>query len=785
MKKFISLFICIFAVTLLLQTVLAEENLNNKITSVIKGNVSIKNSNGNPEDAVITCNGVSVSPYRNGNYDMSIQYYKKDEVKQFEITASLKGYDTLKATWSPQDKKPVNFVFSNKNKEKSEILTATIKGNAIFEDKALHKGITITCGDISTKTDVDGDYIMKINYIKSENKEFLVKASFDGYRTQEINWIPGNVTDINFVLKNGVAIEKSDAVITGKVTINGNDSPDKVTINYNGFSAKPDSDGNYSMNVKYSKDENGNSFYVTSSLIGYKTQKLNWNPENNKDINFTMEKIKSSGDVTLSGYIETNSGSPIENVKLYFGNIETMTDKNGFYEIKLQKGSTGTLKPLKFGFNFNPSAVDIKGIKENKSDINFKSIETDYVNNTNLNDNKINIDFSTSDDNYKKANLKINSSIYNGISTCSITKDFLEKILNVSEGKDTIVISHNLTETDKINNYKFEISKDIINNLKNTTNLDILLSSPIGEILITNEDLNKFSSSVNNNAIIAINNKGSNILEIKILDGAVKVNNTENLKVFLPYTKEMNINNLSIFTTYGDIKSEIKYITVNKLKNTIEFNINGNTIIELSEKTNNINSANNISLASSFRFNNFINIENNWAKDSIKYIFEKGFFSDIENKELDPDEPITRAMVSSIFYNIEKKPKAKKISFSDVKENDYFYDAVSWAVENKIANDIGNNSFAPNQFITIERFADMIYKYAKSKNIDVSDIEEISIKNFNDYSQISDWAISPISYCLNSGIIFSENADSLRPKDNITIAEASFIIQQFLENNKL
>lgn len=145
--------------------------------------------------------------------------------------------------------------------------------------------------------------------------------------------------------------------------------------------------------------------------------------------------------------------------------------------------------------------------------------------------------------------------------------------------------------------------------------------------------------------------------------------------------------------------------------------------------------------------------------------------------------PITRAMFVTILYRMENEPEVNTENvFSDIHGDEYYAAAVGWAKENNIVTGISDTEFAPDNNITREQIAAMIYRYAKYKGAVQADLSKETL-NYADHDKISDYAAEAVEYCKEFGIMQGKDNNSFAPKDNATRAEAAAILQRFTENN--
>jgi len=111
-------------------------------------------------------------------------------------------------------------------------------------------------------------------------------------------------------------------------------------------------------------------------------------------------------------------------------------------------------------------------------------------------------------------------------------------------------------------------------------------------------------------------------------------------------------------------------------------------------------------------------------------------------------------------------------SFSDVDMTDWYCKAIEWSFKNEVATG-SDGKFTPNTNITREQMAVMLYNYAKYAGLDVSNVEGMPIREFNDFENISSWAMMPIQWAMNAGILSGSSKGSFTPKAGATRAEAA------------
>ncbi len=171
-----------------------------------------------------------------------------------------------------------------------------------------------------------------------------------------------------------------------------------------------------------------------------------------------------------------------------------------------------------------------------------------------------------------------------------------------------------------------------------------------------------------------------------------------------------------------------------------------------------------------------------WFRKAVDYVSGKGLMSGVDQDTFAPTLLTNRAMLVTILWRMEGSPTSEQATtFKDVKANDYFYNAVLWAAGNKIVSGVSETSFAPNDSITREQLAAILYRYAVYKGYDVTQ-GGMAVREFSDYESISDYARGSVAWAVNTGIVSGKGNNTLDPKGVATRAEVASMLMRFCEN---
>lgn len=171
-----------------------------------------------------------------------------------------------------------------------------------------------------------------------------------------------------------------------------------------------------------------------------------------------------------------------------------------------------------------------------------------------------------------------------------------------------------------------------------------------------------------------------------------------------------------------------------------------------------------------------------WYHLSVDYVLTHKMMNGVSSRAFAPNANLTRGMLVQILYNLEGKPKGTAANFSDVQADAWYAEAVGWAASNKVVTGYADGTFRPNAAVTREQAAAILYRYAKSKDIDVSVGENTNILSYVDVQQASEYAIPALQWAVGAGVLNGKNGDRLAPTGTATRAEIAAIMQRWCEN---
>ena len=176
-----------------------------------------------------------------------------------------------------------------------------------------------------------------------------------------------------------------------------------------------------------------------------------------------------------------------------------------------------------------------------------------------------------------------------------------------------------------------------------------------------------------------------------------------------------------------------------------------------------------------------------WFFEAVMFVYQNNLMNGTSATTFSPNDATTRAQIATIFYRMAGSPAVENTNpFTDVPYGpgtDWYYDAVLWVQQNGIMQGYGDNLFGPGDPVTREQLAVIFYNYAKLKGYDTTASGDLS--GFTEAGDLSPWAQEAMKWAVGSGVMSGKGNGILDPKGTATRAEIAAMLQNFIEKNNL
>ena len=165
-----------------------------------------------------------------------------------------------------------------------------------------------------------------------------------------------------------------------------------------------------------------------------------------------------------------------------------------------------------------------------------------------------------------------------------------------------------------------------------------------------------------------------------------------------------------------------------------------------------------------------------WFYDAVAYVYENGMMEGTSDTTFVPDMALSRAMVAQVLYNLEEQPEAAaSAGFPDVAADAWYADAVNWAAESGVVTGYDTGAFGPEDAVTREQLAVMLYRYAQYNGYDVTASAD------SDAASVSAYAETAMSWAVGEELFQGVGASLLSPSTSASRAEVATILMRFTQ----
>ena len=177
---------------------------------------------------------------------------------------------------------------------------------------------------------------------------------------------------------------------------------------------------------------------------------------------------------------------------------------------------------------------------------------------------------------------------------------------------------------------------------------------------------------------------------------------------------------------------------------------------------------------------------NDWSHEGIDYCVRRSLMVGTGAGTFSPGMNCSRAQIVQILYNLsgDKTDYSRYyLPFTDVAPDAWYYDAVAWAYTNNVVSGTSETTFAPNDVITREQMAVILYGYTAEFAPEFTG-NAASLNTFPDAGSVANWAYTAMSWAVGNGLISgmgSGGVSYLAPQGSATRAQASAIIMRYCQ----
>lgn len=178
--------------------------------------------------------------------------------------------------------------------------------------------------------------------------------------------------------------------------------------------------------------------------------------------------------------------------------------------------------------------------------------------------------------------------------------------------------------------------------------------------------------------------------------------------------------------------------------------------------------------------------ENAWFRDAVSYVYRNEFMNGTSATTFTPAGSMTRGMLVTVLYRIDgcaAVTDEERSCFDDI-AGAYYTDAVAWAYSSGIVNGVSERTFAPNRIVTRQEAVTIFYRYCVGTELLAAD-SGAELSGFKDCEKVAGFARDAFSWAVNTGLVegsVSGDGTYLNPTGSLNRAQAATLLQRCVED---
>ncbi len=179
----------------------------------------------------------------------------------------------------------------------------------------------------------------------------------------------------------------------------------------------------------------------------------------------------------------------------------------------------------------------------------------------------------------------------------------------------------------------------------------------------------------------------------------------------------------------------------------------------------------------------FTDLEKNaWYYPYVRTMVQQSLMNGVNDTSFSPNGTLTRGMLVTILFRMQGEPEAAPASFTDVEEGKWYTKAVNWASECGVVKGFTDNTFRPNDPVTREQAATILFRYAPVMGR--SNTARASLNEFIDHQEINGYAVEPMEWAYANGILTGVPGKMMQPLGFAARNQVAKMLVTFLENTE-
>ncbi len=305
-----------------------------------------------------------------------------------------------------------------------------------------------------------------------------------------------------------------------------------------------------------------------------------------------------------------------------------------------------------------------------------------------------------------------------------------------------------------------EAPKSALDSMANNSGLGLMVKTSMGNVTLPADSLDGLAKQSGGSVTVSTEEKANGAVGVTVaIDGTPVETLNGGLLAAIPSAKPASGNVLAVLNKDGS-ETLVKKSVVDGAN--VKGLLDGSCTVKVVDNSK-----------------HFTDTETHWAASGIAFASSRELFTGVGGNRFAPNTSMSRAMLATVLYRLEDADNSGEADFTDVPDGAWYADAVAWANEEGIVTGYSGRRFAPDEAVTREQLAAMLYRYAKTAGMNVTATD--SLNGFTDSGKVSAYAADAMRWAVGCGLVNGKGGNTLDPSGTATRAEVATMMERMVK----
>lgn len=373
----------------------------------------------------------------------------------------------------------------------------------------------------------------------------------------------------------------------------------------------------------------------------------------------------------------------------------------------------------------------------------------------------------------KTETIKADTTVSGSNASSSVKKDDVDKAVKAVGSSNAEIVIDAVSGKSGVTKSEVTVPAESVKAVLKDTKASLVIKTDAGDIKIANKDLSAITGGSGSDIIFTIEKNADGSVKVSVKSGGKEIT-TEKSVIRVSFKADDTLMKSHADKAGADNSNLVAAIV--KADKTTEI-IRNSFVSKDGTVTAYVPAGATVTVIANGK--SFSDVSASaWYAKAVGFAVSHELFNGVSDTEFAPSKSMTRGMFVTVLNRLAgAEDFAGKAEFSDVAADKWYATGTVWAAANKIVSGYGDGKFGPDDAVTREQMAVIMYNFTKAMGYDVTG--SASLDKFSDSASVHSWAADAMKWAVGSGVM-SGNADgTLNPRGTATRAQVATIMMNY------